>query len=161
MKRSLAKQFFAKEAPYIKKLFSRSGSTKGGATSWLVEFDADVPFMEIFNFPLPDGYLPKDHEDITISLANYPDSPPNGIYIHGDSKTNIRKINEAIGKHVHDKTYYAQDNFEKFEKKGWKWVCFHMDNNSWNYNFETPIKGDCLYSYLLLLFAALNGKYTK
>lgn len=161
MKRYLAEKSFAKEAPHIKKLFSQSGATQGGMTSWKVFFEEKVPYIQINNFPLPDSYLPKDYEDIVISLANYPDSPPNGIYIHGDSKSNIRKINEAIGKHVYDTTYYAQDKYEQLEKIGWKWVCFHMGNSSWKYNFDNPIKGDCLYSYLLLLFAALNGNYTK
>lgn len=161
MNRSLAKECFSKEVPHLKGLFSRFVSSKGKETTWEAHFDnTKVPFMEIYNFVLPDNFEPHDQENIIISLANYPDSPPNGIYIHKNSK-NIRKVEEALGGHVMSTTYYAKDNFSSIEEQGWRWVCFHMENSSWKYNFDNPLKGDCLYGYIQLLFAALNGNYTK
>lgn len=161
MNYSLAKKYFEKEAPSLHRLFSRFESSSGEPVTWAARLDAKVPYMEIKNFPLPDSYCPKDYEDIIISLANYPDSPPNGIYIHKNSITNLEKIKSALEGHIYDITYNAKDSYKNLEDKGWLWICFHMENNSWKYNFDSPMKGDCLYGYLLLLFAALDGNYTK
>ena len=161
MNRSLAKECFSKEVPHLEGLFSRFESCKGGLTTWEAQFDAEVPYFQISNFTLPENFEPNDQETIIISLANYPDSPPNGIYVHKKSTRNLEKIKSALEGHVYDSTHNTEDNLEALKSNGWKWICFHMENNSWRYNFRNPIKGDCLYSYLLLLFAALNGNYTQ
>jgi len=160
MNKSLTKKMFEKEAGHLTNLLNRFQSSGGNPSGWEACLDTEVPYLIIYNFTLPEKFEPKDQEDIVISLANYPDSPPNGIYIQKTSTRNLSLIKESLKGHIYDKTYNTEDEIKTLEKN-WDWICFHMKDNKWKYNFEEPLKGDCLYGYLLLLFSALDGKYTQ
>lgn len=162
MNKELTERYLKQELSYLFKYFDRFDSPQNKKiTVDVFILNVPIPYIKINNFPLPDKFAPNDQETIIISLANYPDSPPNGIYVHKDSSKTLRLIEDSLDGHIHNKTYNSDHEMQKLEEHGWRWVCFHLKDNKWKYNLNNPIKGDCLYSYIKLLSAALDGNYQQ
>ncbi len=160
------KEFIRKEVPYIINLLSRMEDSRGNTAN--AEFFIDgyeIPYLSIENFVLPDRFAKnghEDHEDIIIFLPNFPSTPPNGVYVPTDSP-HLEEIKTALGGHVYGHNYNAmpEDSFDEVHTDGYTWVCFHYENNIWHYDFDNPMKGDCLCKYIETVFLALDGKYIK
>lgn len=142
-----------KEVPYLSNMFQGLDAKIIVHTSGL-----DVPYLHIKNFPLPDRFLPKDKEDILISLANFPRTPPHGIMIRPDS-VNAEKIASILDGHVYSSVIGSEEDYSLAQSLGYRWVCFHYADKKWVYIKDNPMQGDCLVKYIQLLFYALDGKY--
>lgn len=141
-----------KEAPYIVELLSRMEGNQGNIAS--AEFFIDgyeIPYLLIENFVLPDRFAKngyEDHEDILIPLHNHPYNPPFGFYIPTNSP-HLSEIKKLFG------LYALHDS------NGYTWIDFAYNLERWDYNFDNPIKGDCLCKFIESIFLALEGKYLK
>jgi hypothetical protein len=150
------KKYIDMELPHICDFLDKFQFSTAGIES-VISIDSDYVKMGIKNFPLPDEYRP-DYEDIAIIIAEYPNSPPTGIYVK-DISLNISKIKEKMNySHVYDRAKYENYSFV-YDVPGWTWICFHYENHSWKFNFSDFRSGDNLTKFIKGVYANLSGNF--
>lgn len=156
------------ELPFLEDLFENYDGELGLEIFIRDEADRplDVPYIEFQPFMLPDACdgikFEPDAIDMIVPLENYPDYPPNGVFVKKDDP-NRSNFERALGGHVYSQQlHYANAAPEKtytedLENDGWYWVCFHYRSGQWKFNPNDIRRGDCLAKYIKRLFDTLSG----
>jgi len=133
-----------------------------------IVLDKNLDWVILKNFPLPDSFqngfrkvqFAPDYEDILLVTTQYPNCGPWGIHIKKDSPNDVAIAQALGGGHVYGGVMGGRtSDYASVVDKDWKWVCFHTDNQSWNFNYNNLRAGDCLWKYIITLFAGFQGKF--
>jgi hypothetical protein len=156
----VAEYFLQKEFPYLLKFFREHGIEQP-----MITYDLETAgeYWIKMDFPLPEkatlpnGELyqfPYDKESFLFILNNYPDTPPIGFHVPKGSK-NI-DILETIF-HTYNEAVLEVDHVEKSLKENWHWICFHYNDNGWNFNRNNITEGDSLAYFCYYIYYKLLG----
>lgn len=148
-------EYINKEIPSIANFLSPIYANNGKRAKIALNDYCGVAFLQIMDFPLPNRFGQNDTEDILLALPNYPSEPPHGIHIAKGS-ANKQKISDALAGHIFGQTMVAPQHDYGDLDKTTDWVCFHYENYRWNYDYNNPTQGDCLYKYLQHIWEALQ-----
>ncbi|QOR61222.1 hypothetical protein ACM66Z_07115 [Sulfurovum sp. ST-21] len=158
----IAEYYLHKEFPYLLQFFRELGIDQP-----MITYDFETPgeHWVKMDFPLPekttleDGStyrFPYDKESFLFILNNYPDSPPIGFHIPKGSQ-NIGAMEKIFGTHLYDHAILESDHVESSLKNNWHWICFHYNDNSWNFNRNNIKEGDTLAYYCYYIYYKLLG----
>lgn len=104
----------------------------------------DGEWVRIPAFRLPPG-LGQATTDLLIDIpADYPNTPPNGIYVQQHLK---------LPSHYFER----QSSLNRHGDRGWAWYCFHVDGSHGGWRASTNVRrGDNLLIYLKLTRALMD-----
>lgn len=158
----VAEHYLQKEFPYMLKFFREHGIDQP-----MITYDFDVPgehWLKV-DFPLPEKSIlsdgssyrfPYSKESFLFILNSYPDSPPIGFHIPKGSR-NINVMEKIFGTHLFDHAILENDHVESELKKSWHWICFHYNENSWDFNRNDIKEGDSLTYFFYYIYYKLLG----
>ena len=158
----IAEYFLSKEFPYMMQFFHKHGVSQPQIT---YEFETVGEYWLKVDFPLPkqvtldDGSVytyPHDRESILFVLNSYPDTPPIGFHIPKESR-NIEAMEKIFKTHLYESAILENNHVSESLKKDWYWICFHYQDNSWNFNRNDIREGDSLSYYMQYIYYKLAG----
>ena len=132
-----------------------------------ITYDFDIPGESWFkvDFPIPDKILmedgelyhyPNEKESFLFILNHYPDTPPIGFHVAKNSK-NIDVLEKIFGTHMYDNAILEQDHVQTNLEQNWHWICFHYQDNEWNYNRQDIKEGDNLSYFFNYIYYRMSG----
>lgn len=105
--------------------------------------DNSYQFIRVLGFRLPRGYAPAS-ADMVIIVADFPGSPPYGLYLLNSDRAQVKKIKSLFGFfHVTGVSWATPEAIP-----GYTWICYHYAGSRWSYRAEAPALGDNLAKFL-------------
>jgi hypothetical protein len=154
--------YLQKEFPQMLQFFQNHNIDK---PKLIYDFETPGEYWLKVDFPLPkqvvlgDGNeytYPYEKESVLFVLNNYPDTPPIGFHIPKNSP-NIQVLEKIFGTHMYDNAVLENDHVESNLEKDWHWICFHYQDNIWNFNRRDIKEGDSLSYFFHYIFYKLSG----
>ncbi len=161
----IAEKYIQKEFPQMLKFFQNHNIRDPKVT---YDFDTAGEHWLKVDFPLPEKVLvknggeykyPYDKESFLFVLNNYPDTPPIGFHVPKDS-LNINVLEKIFGTHLYPNAILEADHVESSLKRDWHWICFHYQDNNWNFKRDDVKEGDSLghfFNYIYYKLAGIQG----
>jgi hypothetical protein len=111
--------------------------------------DSSFEFIRVLGFPLPRGYAPLS-VDMVIIVADFPQSPPYGLYLLNSDRAQVKKITSLFGD-AHVQSWTTPEAIP-----GYAWICYHYQRGRWSYRPDAPDLGDNLAKFLRSFAAELE-----
>ena len=127
----------------------------------------DPDYLYFKNFPLPDNYKdrygkirpwPKDGFELIIIINDYPNHGPYGLHLRTTDRC-YEDLKECLDGHILSEPYDSEyrNIVSQLTKKGWSWICYHYENDRWDFNRQDIKAGDCLTKYIYSVWCDLHG----
>ncbi len=158
----IAEIYLQKEFSQMLQFFQKHNIGKPKIT---YDFDTRGEYWLKVDFPLPqkvsmeDGSeytYPYDKESFLFVLNNYPDTPPIGFHVPKDS-LNIKMLEKIFGTHMYPTAILENEHVESNLERDWHWICFHYQDNDWNFKRNEIKAGDNLSYFFNYIYYKLSG----
>ena len=158
----IAELYLKKEFPQMLQFFQNHNIRE---PQLIYDFGTVGEYWLKVDFPLPEkvttedgneyGY-PYDKESFLFVLNNYPDTPPIGFHVAKDSR-NIKVLEKIFGTHLYDNAVLENDHVDSNLERDWHWICFHYQDQQWNFNRNDIKEGDSLSYFFNYIYYKLSG----
>ena len=158
----IAEVYLQKEFPLMLQFFKEHGIEDPEAT---YDFDKTGEYWLTVDFPLPeyarmpDGTqyrFPSRSEPFLFILNSYPDTPPIGFHVSKDSP-NIQALETIFATHIYHRALLENEHVGDSLENGWHWICFHYQDQSWQFNRNDIEEGDNLSYFMHYIYHKICG----
>jgi len=159
---NVAERYLEREFPYMYKFFKERGIDDPAIT-----YDFSTPnekWLKV-DFPLPRYHKDKqgnihrfahDKEAFVFVLNRYPDAPPIGFFVTKES-AHTELFDRIFETHKYGRAILEEEHVSEELEKHWDWICFHYNDNQWNYSRSDVTQGDSLTYFFYYIYYRLVG----
>lgn len=128
--------------------------TSGDRLATTMDDDPNNFVLVLQNFPLPNKYEPVDYTTMLLDISQYPQSPPNGLWLLPRTNPETVAYLQSYFSHTFENPGVSGEPVKKW--KGYTWICFHYRDRTWDFNPQDFRSGDNLSKYVEAFFNALQ-----